>query len=140
MPASALHGHGRGPARARKRDPGVGAPVGQVGHVCLAAVGAGDRLHDRESESGAGACVVAAAEALEGAAEREQAVGESSVALVEHVQLDLTVALLCDQGDGAAAVAERVVDQVAERLLDPTWIGDDGELVVGADEDLAAVD
>ena len=44
-------------------------------------------------------------------------------ASIEHVQLDGSVDVACGDGDRARAVAERIVEQVSQRLLDSQRVG-----------------
>jgi hypothetical protein len=82
------------------------------------AVGTGDRGHDREAETGA-----AARPALDGAAEAlertRHELGRQPRAAVAHVQLDPAVDRARLDADASRAVAKRVLDEVAERLLEP---------------------
>src|SRR5688500_7214634 len=80
-----------------------------------AAVGLRDRAHDREPKSGtaARARVVTAGEALERAV---LDVGGEAGAVVGDLERNAPVVGVRAQRDVAAAVAERVVDEVAERL------------------------
>ena len=73
------------------------------------------------------------AEALEGTF---QQIGREAAALVEDVQLGDAVAPFGLQRNASAPVAERVVDEVAERLLEPHAIGLDDEWVTGGDRKL----
>jgi hypothetical protein len=77
-----------------------------------------DQAHDRETEAGTGtvAARVRQREALEGAAEEGRWEARS---LVLDVELDGAVHGLSADDDAAAPVAERVVDEVPERLLEP---------------------
>src|SRR4051794_34664415 len=101
----------------RERDPWVGSAVGAVGDLRSAAVGARDRLDDRQPEPGAAAAAggIAAREAIEGGGEQ---LGREARPVVADVELDATLRHGCGQLDGAAAVAQRVVDEVPERLLE----------------------
>src|SRR5436190_5039325 len=100
---------------AGQREPHIGAAGRAVRRVRFAAVRTGDGLDDGEPEA---APVLPSgidlAEALERA--REERLRES-FALVEDVQLDAAVAGRGRERDQAAAVAQRVVDHVGERLV-----------------------
>ena len=82
----------------------------------------GDRAHDRQSQAGAAAAalLLTAAEALE--RPRKQ-LGREAATLVGDAQLDVLARAPDGDGHRARAVAERVVDQVPERLLEPQRIG-----------------
>ena len=84
----------------------------------------GDDAHDREPEAGAARVVPGAAEPLERAL--REAVCKP-VALVLDRQLHAPIGAGCPQRDAAPAVAERVVDEVAEGLLEPQAIAADGQ-------------
>src|SRR5437867_3989768 len=118
----------------RERDPDVGAALRPVGGVGGTVVRSRDRGDDRQpkSASRAAACAVGAAEAVERVLEE---VVRNARALVEHVQLERAVGRSRAERDRSAAVAERVVDQVAERLLDaePVECGDERRARGGGD-------
>src|SRR5438093_3105341 len=101
----------------RERDAHVRAAFRPVGRARHPVVGARDRGDDREPEPGsrAAARVAGAAEALEGVL--EELLRDAS-ALVAHVELERAVRSCRGERDRAAAVTERVVDEIAERLLD----------------------
>src|SRR3954467_6604236 len=102
--------------------------------VRLAAVPARDGADDGQPEPGAApaARVVGAREAVEGAGgEARREAGP----VVTHVELDPVDAGLCGHRDRAASVADRVVHEVAERLLEATWIGAHDELLGRGDRD-----
>src|SRR4029077_16558004 len=77
----------------------------------------GDGLHDREPEPAAAttACGVGASEAVE---RPRQKLRREPVATVSNVELDPHVVACGLQSDLVAAVAERVIDKVAKRLLE----------------------
>ena len=78
----------------------------------------GDHGDDRQAKARAAAAArgVGAGEALERLG--REAVGKA-VAVVAHPQPDAVAVGLGGQLDRAAAVAQRVVDEIAERLLQP---------------------
>src|SRR6266571_2758369 len=82
------------------------------------AVSFADRTNDREPEPGARAYTsgVWASEAFEGSLEE---VGWEAVTLIGDVELDDAVGRSGDELHVAAAVAERIVHEVGERLLEP---------------------
>jgi hypothetical protein len=86
------------------------------------AVGARDPVDDRKAEacSSVAARLVGSAEALECVLEEGR---RESGAVVQHVQLDVGVPALRAEDDGSPAVAERIVDEVAERLLQAEPVG-----------------
>src|SRR6476659_8620132 len=87
------------------------------------------RLHDRETEARpVGGAAVRTAEALERV--RDERLGKAG-AMVRDVQLEPTAATPRVERDLAAAVAERVLDEVAERLLEPKAVGSDDERLDG---------
>ena len=95
-----------------------------------------DRPHDREAEAAAlpGASAVAAREAL------ERALGEGgreALALIGDLERQPGALPAGPQHDLALAVAERVVDEVAERLAQAQLVGVDRLLVAGVDRDAA---
>src|SRR4051794_10734064 len=102
----------------RKRDPYVGAAVAPVGCVGLTVVRPCDRSDDREPEPGSGAyaCVVGATEPVERFLEE---IRGDACALVADVKLERAIGRGGAQGDLSLPVAQGVVDEVAERLLDP---------------------
>src|SRR5262249_30342462 len=102
----------------REREPDVSPTRGRVGRMRLAAMGFGDRLHDREAETRSlpAPAGVGAREALERLPEKA---GRETFTLVAHVQLDAPVAACRGKVYRSPSVAERVVDQVRERLLEP---------------------
>src|SRR5205085_12145445 len=104
-------------ASTARSDPDVRTALRVVQRVRAAAVGAGDRGHDREPEARAAATPAAggAAEALERAVEEP---GRKAAPLVAHVQLDGGLPHAGFEHDRAVAVAECVLDEVAERLLE----------------------
>src|SRR5690349_23799201 len=76
---------------ARQLDPDVRAGAGAVRHVSAASVRVCDRLDDREPEAGAtgpAACMILAAEALEGASDE---VGPESRSPILHVDRHLPI-------------------------------------------------
>ena len=81
-----------------------------------------DHGGDRQPEAAAvgGARLVGAGEPLERVLEERRL---EAVALVEDVQLDDTVLLQRSELDLAAAMAERVVDEIPQRLLEPEPVG-----------------
>src|SRR5829696_4064925 len=82
-----------------------------------AAVGAGDRVDDREAEprSVTAAGRIAPAEALERLPDEA---GRKARTAVLDVDRDLAVALIGTDGDLPIAVLDRVLDEVRERLLE----------------------
>ena len=86
---------------------------------------AGDGVDDREPEAGAAGRPrrVGPAEALEGVREE---VGREAGALVADAERDRVAVARGLEPDGAAAVRERVVDEAAERLLEPVAIAVEG--------------
>src|SRR4029453_5178677 len=97
-------------------DPDVCATVGPEPRAGPALVRPRDRLHDRQAEAAAVPGRRRARERLERVvAELRRETG----ALVEHMQLDARVVPACRDRDRTAAVLERVVDEVPERLLNP---------------------
>src|SRR5262249_53982045 len=110
-------GRGRdGRSHGRQREPDVGPAAGAVRPRGPAAVRLGDGAHDGQAETGTRplARAVGPREPLEGPV--AEAVGKAR-AVVAHVELDDPVPLAGGELDRPAAVAERVVHQVAERLL-----------------------
>src|SRR5581483_12139030 len=112
--------------------------VGTVPRAGRARMSLRDQLDDREAEPGAAVRpgLVAAAEAVERA--RQERLREPG-SLVGHVQLDEVAALARRQRHRAAAVQERILDEVAERLLEAIRIRIDCDRVSGLDRDPAAV-
>ena len=90
------------------------AALGRVLRLRAAAVRLGDHAHDREPEAGSLAARPGATEALEGPL--DEAVAEA-LALVLDVELDIAVDGRGSEADATAAVPERVVDEVAQRLF-----------------------
>ena len=113
---------------AGERDPHVRPAVVPALDVCVPAVRSGDQRHDRQPEAAA-----AAAARLVGTAEAVERTGREARRkarpFVADVQLDDAVVTLLGQGDDACAMHERVVDEVAERLLDAQGSADTTELV-----------
>src|SRR4051812_31207366 len=105
--------------------------MGAVGGPGLASVRSSDRRNDRQPEAGAASAArrVAAREALEGG----EAVRDART-VVADVETDRTIARLGGQLDRRAAVAPGVVQQVAERLLEPQRVASHDE-AVGAGRD-----
>ena len=89
-----------------------------VGRSRLAAVGPGDHLDDRESETGSvtAAAFVGTREALKRTASE---VRRESAALIADVKLYRVVRDHGGEGYYAFAVTQRVLEQVAQRLLEP---------------------
>src|SRR5207248_2390496 len=108
----------------RERDPDGGAGRLAVRRVGAAPVGLCDRPDDRKAEPGAAAAArgIRPREALEGALEER---GREAVPVVADVQLDPAVDVAGLERDRVAAVAERVVDEVSERLLQPEPVAAD---------------
>src|SRR5512132_807477 len=111
-PAALGHAGLRGERHPRVRTAGL-----RIGDMGTAVVRLGDRLHDRKPEPGATAASgrVDAGEAVEGTRDELR---REAAAVVEDVELDATVGPCHLQPDVAAAVPQRVVDEVAERLLE----------------------
>ncbi len=84
-------------------------------------VAACDRIDDRESEPGpaATARLVVPAEALEGMREELRV---EPCPFVGHVQLDRPVSIACGELDRAGPIAERVVDDIRERLTEASRV------------------
>src|SRR5690348_13881816 len=101
----------------RELQPHVGAAALAAPSACPAAVRGGDRGHDREAEPGAAARAgaVCTGEPLEGVLDE---VRRKAGPLVRHVEFDRVASRDRTQGDLPGAVAQRVVDQVRERLLE----------------------
>src|ERR687891_210075 len=99
-------------------DGDFGAPRGAVARQRFAAVGAGDRVDDGEAEAGAvaGARRVDAAEALERMSKKR---GREALSFVADAKDDPNVLAGGVEPDLPASVAEGVIDEVAERLLEP---------------------
>src|SRR4051794_14009577 len=99
----------------------LGARLGRASRD-RAAVRRGNRLDDREPETGALARArrAGAAEALERAIAE---VGSESGAVVADGDAHLPALLAGPQLDVARAVAQRVVHEVRERLLEPQRVG-----------------
>jgi hypothetical protein len=97
-----------------------------------------DGVDDREPEtaSAATACVVAPREAFEGA---RSDLGRESPSLVPDVELDHLTGPPGADRDRPVAVAERVVDEVAERLLEPEPIRRDLDASRDLDRDPSAL-
>src|SRR5437879_2593335 len=108
--------------RARERKPCVGAATRPVAHAGSAAVRVGDELDDGEAEAGATAAagLVGTAEAVKGAIAEPL---REAVTLVPDVQLDEAVPLLDGELYGAAAVGQRVVDEVDQSLTRAHRVG-----------------
>src|SRR5919197_2849858 len=126
-----------GSASARELEPCVrpaGRPVPDAGPP---AVGPGDELHNRQAEpcAAAGAPRLRAAEALERVRDE---LGRNAGAVVEDVELGLSVVGADDEVDRAAAVAERVLDEVRERLLDSRNVDVQREAVARGDRERTA--
>src|SRR3954452_3347427 len=121
--APALRAATRRRLGAREADPGVGSALRAVADAREAAVCARHHLDDREAEAAArasGARLVATAEALEGVV--DDVVGEATP-LVGHVQLHQLPVGLRAQLDPPVAVAQRIRDEVVERLRGPIAVG-----------------
>src|SRR5262249_35179582 len=129
----------------RQLDPDPGASVWVVVSDRLAAVGARYRGHDRQAEPGAAVCPVPrladAAKPFEDM--REELVGKAGpvVTDLDHEHLARVAMARAVTGclppfaghvhDAAVGgMPDRVVDQVAQRLLQPAWIGDRGQVAV----------
>src|ERR1700710_496368 len=112
----------RSGVRRRQGQPDVGAAPVTIGGMRLAAVGAGNHLHDRQAETTATVSVTGrgAAEALEGS---PQEVLRKTTSVVSDVDLHNTVLFTGEEVDRALAVAEGVVDHAADRLVDAQTIG-----------------
>src|SRR5215218_10811425 len=103
--------------------------------MCSAAVGLGYHVDDREAEARPPACArgIGAAEALERLLKELR---REALAAIDDVQLDATVTPSRLQQDRSAAVAKRILDEIAERLLGPQAVGGDLERGVGVDREL----
>src|ERR1700709_2834413 len=112
----------RSGVRRRQGQPDVAAPPVRIGGMRLAAVGAGNHLHDRQAETTATVSVTGrgAAEALEGS---PQEVLRKTTSVVSDGDLHNTVLFTGEEADRAPAVTEGVVDHAADRLVDATTIG-----------------
>ena len=90
-------------------------------------MGLGDRPHDRQTEAGSPARAggIGTRETLESVG---QELGQEARSAVEHVQLDEAVMLGRSHHDRAVTEAQRVVDHVAERLIEPRDVGVDEDL------------
>src|SRR5436305_8802951 len=99
-------------------------------------MGVGDRGHDRQSQSGAtaGAALLAPAEALERAGQEGR---REAGAMVEYLQLEPVARGHGTQRHLAVAVAKGVLQQIAERLLEPEPIGLDDEVRRRLDEQVS---
>src|SRR4051812_47490317 len=119
-PKSQMRG-ARGPGRGREGDTDL-RPTLPVGGADLATVGADHGADDREPETAAAvaAARARAAEALEGARDECRREPGSAVA---HQHLDLSVARLQAEGDRTRPVAQGVVDDAADRLIEAQPIG-----------------
>ena len=91
--------------------------LGTIGRPRASSVSGRDGADDREPEAGAAAasCGVGAGESVEGMCEELRREAGSFVC---HVQLYLSVVARGGEVDGAVSVAERVVDEVRECLLE----------------------
>src|SRR6266540_3962196 len=109
---------------ARKHEPDIRPACGAVRRVRDPSVGLGDHPDDRQPKPGARAFAsrLGAAETLERALEEGR---RKPVTLVLDVELHGPVDRRRAQVHAAAAVAERVVDEVAERLLEAKAVAAD---------------
>src|SRR2546421_8454245 len=124
---------GLGGRVARQHAPDVGAAARAILCGGLPLVGAGDRVDDCEPQARTApvAPAVGAAEPLKRASEEALRKPRTGVA---HMQLEAPVCSLGAEPHIALAVAEGVVDHVAEGLLQPQAIGAraDSRLAFGA--------
>src|SRR5581483_1829132 len=104
--------------RAWQRDPRVGARRFLIRDVSRSAVRLGNRPDDRESEAGPAstACRVGPGEPIECPSDE---IAPESVAVIAHVKFDAPVGGAGAETNLVAAVAERVVDEIAEGLFEP---------------------
>ena len=111
-----------------KREPTVAASGVGVADMGVAVVRFGYRLDDGEAEaaSAAASTRIAAGESVEGVGEE---VSREAGPVVSDVELDVPVSAGGLQRDLVAAVAERVVDEVAERLFEPHSVAGDSQPV-----------
>src|SRR5206468_12388364 len=111
-------------SRCRQGDPDVSTAVQLIGCVRGTVVAGCDRGDDRESEPGAfaGTSVVGAGEASERV--RQEARFEPA-ALIADMELYLPAVGDRREGDVAGAVAQRILDEVAQRLFESRRIGVD---------------
>src|SRR6187200_3015947 len=91
-------------------------------------MGARDRRDDGEAEAAplSFTALVAARKALEGP--WKEGLAEPG-AIVHHVQLDGPVLIDGEHGDRARAVAQSVVDEIGQSLLEPQAVGRDNQRV-----------
>jgi hypothetical protein len=113
------------------------APRGEVLVACASVVGFRNRAGDCEAEAGAIACArgVGAGEPLEGLLEERW---WESRALIADVQFDVAVRPLRGEADGAAAVAEGVVNEVREGLFESNPVAVDAYARCGVGLDWSA--
>src|SRR2546427_4128546 len=100
-------------------------------------VGLADGTDDREPETGAGAFTsdLWPRETLEGSFQED---GRKAVPLIGDVELDDVVGRSGDELHIAAAVAECIVHEVGERLLEPETVAANREAVLGVVPDRSA--
>src|SRR4051812_15528648 len=117
---------------------GVGSAVRVVGNAGGSSMAVGDGFDDREAESGAvlAAGGVGASEALEGVIKKGW---WKAWAVVTDPQFEQTVVGTGAEADRGAAVAQRVVEEVGERLLESRRVGVDEQSVGRVDADLGGV-
>src|SRR4029077_1184106 len=111
-----------------KREPDVGARAAVVADVCGSTVRLGDRLRDREAEPGpvARPRLIDSGEALE---RMRDELRIEARAVGAHVALDLSIWRARIEAEVVASIPERVVDEVAQRLLEPEPIPADPDVV-----------
>src|SRR5947208_4616440 len=114
----------------------MGPAVGRVRGLGLPSVGLGYQSHDGEPEPGAASLAAAlrATEALE--RQVDEAVRKPRP-FVLHVQLDARIRLRGPKTHATLAVSERVVDEIAQRLLEPQPVALDSQPVRSAELECA---
>ena len=125
-------------ARRRQAQPGVRARAGgAVADARLAPVGGGDQVDDRRAR---GRCRLRSGRCAR--LKRSKACGRNAAgkpgAFVEHVKLTTPSCALIRSVIGPDAVAQGVVDQVRERLLDARHVGGDSGSAARLDRELPA--
>jgi two-component system, OmpR family, response regulator len=102
--------------RRRQRDAGVGSSPWQVAHRSLAAVRGGNGLHKRQPEPAAVFIRSRSLPAGEGLERGREQIFREAVPLIGNVQPDHFAIVPGGQRDGAVTVAQRVVNEVVQRL------------------------
>src|SRR3954447_6982079 len=120
----------------RQQQTGLEAAVGRVAGDDARTMSDGNGFDDGQAETGPGpgAGFWGAAEALEDAVTE---VGRRAGALVVNGELDAFGGRGCAKGDVAAAVRERVVDQIDHDLLEPEVVAVDDNLRRSVDPNAA---